>query len=39
LVVLEIKGGRALSCMQSVSVFRGRKEQKMTKSLVADIKG
>jgi hypothetical protein len=38
-VVVEIKGERALSFVRSVSVFRGRKEYKMTKSLVADIKG
>jgi len=38
-VVLEIQGGGALSFMRSVSVFRGRKEQEMPKSFVADIKG
>ena len=38
-MVLEIKGWRALSFMRSVTVFRRRKEQEMSKSFVADIKG
>ena len=37
--MLEIKDGSVLSFMPSVSMFRGRKEQEMSKSFVADIKG